>query len=77
MVYRQENALKAPVGALFREGEQWMLFMVEGDRARKRAVRVPRRNSVEALVEDGVEPGSRVIVYPSDAVTDGSRLELR
>ena len=77
VVYRQENALKAPVGALFREGEQWMLFMVEGDRARKRAVRVPRRNSVEALVEDGVEPGSRVIVYPSDAVTDGSRLELR
>ena len=77
VVYRQENALKAPVGALFREGEQWMLFMVDGDRARKRAVRVPRRNSVEALVEDGVEPGSRVIVYPSDAVTDGSRLELR
>ena len=77
VVFQEENALKVPVGALFREGDQWMLFAVDGDRARKRAVKVPRRNSLEALVEDGLTPGERVIVYPSDALQDGSRIEPR
>jgi HlyD family secretion protein len=77
VVFQEENALKVPVGALFREGDQWMLFAADGDRARKRVVKVPRRNSLEALVEDGLTPGERVIVYPSDALQDGSRIEPR
>jgi len=26
------------------------------------------------MVEDGVKPGERVVVYPSDALKDGARL---
>jgi HlyD family secretion protein len=77
VVFREENALKAPVGALFRDGAGWALFVADGERARKRAVKVVRRNGVEAMLEDGVKPGERVIVYPSDALKDGSRLEVR
>jgi HlyD family secretion protein len=77
VVYKQEDSLKVPVGALFREGEAWSVFVAEGARARKRAVKVPRRNGVEALVEAGLEPGEQVIVYPSDALKDGSRLSSR
>ena len=74
VVYRQEDSLKVPVGALFREGDGWSVFVAEGGRARKRAVKAPRRNGTEALVEAGLEPGEQVIVYPSDALKDGSRL---
>jgi len=77
VVYKQEDSLKVPVGALFREGEAWSVFVAEGGRARKRAVKVPRRNGVEALVEEGLKPGEQVIVYPSDALKDGSRLSSR
>ena len=77
VVYKQEDALKVPVGALFREGEGWAVFVAEGGRAHKRAVKVPRRNSLEALVEAGLKPGEQVIVYPSDALRDGSRLSSR
>jgi multidrug efflux pump subunit AcrA (membrane-fusion protein) len=42
----------------------------------KRVVQVPRRSGAEALVEDGLKPGERVVVYPSDALRDGSRLEV-
>ncbi len=77
VTYRQDDALKVPVGALFREGEGWAVFVAEDERAHKRAVKVPRRNGVEALVEDGLEPGEQVIVYPSDALKDGSRLASR
>ena len=31
VVFRQENAVKAPVGALFREGAAWAAFVVEDE----------------------------------------------
>lgn len=71
---RVEDAVKVPVGALFREGEGWAAFVVEDGRAIKRAVKATLRNSAEAVVEDGLEPGERVVVYPSDALRDGSRI---
>ena len=77
VVYRQEQAVKVPVGAVFREGAAAALFVVEGERARKRAVKVVRRNGSEAMIEEGVKPGERVVVYPSDALRDGARVEVR
>ena len=47
---------------------------LDADRARKRAVKASRRNVAEALVEEGRQPGERVVVYPSDALRDGSRV---
>ena len=76
VTHRVENAVKVPVGALFRDGEGWAVFVADGGRAQKRAVKVPRRNGAEAMVEDGLKPGDRVVVYPSDALRDGSRLEV-
>ncbi len=76
VTHREESATKVPVGALFRDGDGWAVFVAEGDRAVKRAVKVPRRNGAEAMVEDGLKAGDRVVVYPSDALRDGSRLEV-
>jgi HlyD family secretion protein len=76
ITHRAENALLAPVGALFRDGEGWAVYAVDGGRARKRAVRVERRNAVHAVI-DGLAAGERVIVYPSDALREGSRLDIR
>jgi HlyD family secretion protein len=76
ITHRVEDAVKVPVGALFREGEGWSVFVADGNRAVKRSVKVPRRNGAEAMVEDGLQPGERVVVYPSDALRDGSRLEV-
>ena len=74
VTFRMPEAIKVPVGALFREGGGWSVFVVEDSRAHKRPVKVPRRNGVEAMVEDGLKPGDEVVVYPSDALKDGSRL---
>ncbi len=77
MIWEAADVLQVPVGALFREGAGAALFVVEGDRARKRAVKSARRNGTEATIEEGVQPGEQVVVYPSDALRDGSRVELR
>jgi HlyD family secretion protein len=76
VVYERLEAVKAPVAALFRDGERWAAFVIEEQRARKRSVKTPRRNATEALIEDGLKPGERVAVYPSDALRDGSKIEL-
>jgi HlyD family secretion protein len=77
VVHAEEDAVKVPVGAVFRDATGSALFVLEGERARKRAVKVVRRNPLEAWVADGVKPGERVVVYPSDALTDGARIEAR
>ena len=77
VVARRENALLIPLGALFRQGDAWAVFVVEGGRARLRRVEVEQRNNREAAVGRGLAAGERVIAYPSDAVRDGVRVEPR
>jgi HlyD family secretion protein len=77
IVHRVEDAVKAPVGALFRDGPGWAVFVIEGKRAVKRPVRTTRRNGVEALVDEGLSQGATVVVYPSDALKDGARIEVK
>jgi HlyD family secretion protein len=77
VLQRVEHAVKAPLGALFRDGEGWAAFVLEGARARKRTVNVRMRNAAEALIESGLAAGERVVVYPSDALREGSRVEVR
>jgi HlyD family secretion protein len=76
---RVDNAVKVPVGALFRDsggdGAGWAVFVVEDERAVKRAVQAPLRNRTEAQVAAGLKPGEEVVVYPSDALRDGARVE--
>jgi HlyD family secretion protein len=76
VVYRADHAVKVPVGALFRDGAGWAAFVVDGERAHKRALKLARRNNLEAMIEEGLQPGDRVVVYPSDALKDGSRVEI-
>ena len=37
VVHQEKDAIKVPVGALFRDGEGWAVFVAEDGRARKRA----------------------------------------
>jgi len=76
VTHHEDKAVQVPVGALFRDGEGWALFVVADGRAAKRAVEVPRRNGVNAMVASGVKPGERVVVYPSDALRDGVAVEI-
>ncbi len=76
VVYERLESIKAPVAALFRDGGGWAVFVIDGERARKRSVKAPRRNATEALVEEGLKPGERVVVYPSDALSEGSKIEI-
>lgn len=67
-----ENATVIPTGALFRSGDNWHVFVVDGARARLQAVEVARRSGRLAAITQGVRPGDTVVVYPPATLTDGS-----
>ncbi len=76
-VHERADALVVPSGALFRAEDGWAVYTVEGGRARRRAVRVGARGEREAAIDAGLDEGAIVVVYPSDAVTDGVRVAPR
>lgn len=77
VVYELDDVLKIPTGALFREGDQWAVFVDTRGIARKRLITVSRRTGLEAAVASGLQQGDRVILYPSDAIRDGVRITSR
>jgi HlyD family secretion protein len=74
IIWESQDALKVPVGALFRQGDQWATFVLENGRARLRAVKAGRTSGTEAQVLDGLNPGEQVILYPGSRVRDGQRV---
>jgi HlyD family secretion protein len=68
------RALQVPVGSLLRHGAGWGVLVVEGGRARMRAVQIGQRNAEDAEVLGGVVAGDTVILHPADTLADGSRV---
>jgi len=77
VIWEADSALRVPVSALFRRGENWILFVVENGEAHRREVEVGQRTPFEAEVKSGLEEGAEVIVHPSNQITDGTRVAIQ
>ena len=77
VVWHSDDVLQVPLGALFREGENWAVFVVADGRARRRLVKIGERNLHAAHVLDGLKLREQVVLHPSDRVHDGARVEPR
>ena len=77
VVSQAANAVRVPLSALFRNGDVWQTFVIRNGRAVRINVAVGATNEEEANVVSGLRPGDRVILHPSDKVTDGSRITVR
>jgi HlyD family secretion protein len=71
---RYPEALVLPTGALVRDGSRWAVFLVDDrNRVRRTVVELLARGATTTAVE-GVPIGSRVVVYPPEALRDGMRV---
>ncbi len=77
VTWSEEDVLRVPVGALFRQGNEWKTFVIEGGAAVLRSVEIGKNDGVLAEVMSGLEVGDRVIQHPPDVVADGKRVEVR
>ena len=76
-VWAGENVLAVPIGALFRQGDDWVVFTVSDGRARVTPVKVGHRNNRQAEILDGISEGTQVVLHPSDRVRDGIAIAQR
>lgn len=70
-IWKADDVLTVPVGALFRQGDDWAVFAVRGSSARATIIKIGQRNNRTAEVLSGLAAGDRVVLHPSDRVTDG------
>jgi HlyD family secretion protein len=72
-----DDAVIIPVGALFRDKDDWTVFAVVNGVARRRTVVLSQRGATSAAVQQGLDPGDMVILFPTDAVAEGARVRPR
>lgn len=77
VIWQNDETLRVPTGALFRQDDRWMVFKVDQGRAVQQPVEIGRQAELYAQVLDGLEPGDRVVMYPGDRIEDGVRISPR
>jgi HlyD family secretion protein len=74
VVWEDADVLQVPAGAVFRQGDGWAVYVVDGGRARLRPVTLGQRSEAAAQVLGGIAAGTPVVLYPGDAVRDNQRV---
>jgi HlyD family secretion protein len=77
VLWEATDVLRVPLSALFRQGDQWAVFVEQRGRAVLREVQIGQGNGLEAEVRSGLEAGERVVLHPGDRVSPGARLVER
>ncbi len=77
VLWEGEDVLQIPTSALFRQGEGWAAFVVDGRRARLKPVTIGQRAGLATQVLAGLTAGERVVAHPDESVRDGVRVKAR
>jgi HlyD family secretion protein len=71
------NAVRAPLGSLFRRGEQWSVYQIIEGRAVLKDVEVGIADAGYRVVKQGLAAGDVVVLFPGSAISEGMRLRER
>lgn len=77
VTWQSDRVLKLPIAALFRNNNNWSVFVLSEGKAELRTVKIGARNDQFAQIVEGVTEGEQVIVHPSDRIKDGTSLVER
>ena len=77
VVWQADKVLTVPASAVFSVASSARVFVIEGERARERTVRIGQRSETAAEVLEGVRDGDTVVLFPSDRITSGMRVKVR
>jgi HlyD family secretion protein len=77
VLWEGSGVLKLPLTALFRESDEWAVFVEHDGKASKRKVNLGRRTGLEAEITSGLSAGDRIVVHPGDKIVQGIGIEAR
>lgn len=69
-----DKVIRVPPGALFRDGDDWGVFIVRDKRARVQRVELGARGDDFTEIKNGLRVGDKVVVFPSRELSDGARV---
>lgn len=76
-IWRAEDALMVPAGALFREGNAWKTYVFRNGVANLTEVEAGHSDGRLTEILSGLKAGDEVLLHPPDTVKDGSSVEKR
>lgn len=76
-VWEGRDVVSVPAGALFRSGREWAVFRVADGTAHLTTFEAGHRSTDRVEVVRGLNAGDHVVVYPSDRVEGGVRVQAR
>jgi len=74
LTWSGENVLQAPTSALFRQGDRWGAFVVNGGRAVLRPVQVGHLGPLSAEIQSGLADGDVVVAHPPASLASGAKV---
>lgn len=74
VLWQDDDVLQIPESALFETDGGQAVFVVEDGVAHRRQVTVGRISGLAVEIEQGLQPGERVILQPGNAIVDGSHV---
>jgi HlyD family secretion protein len=77
VVWESKDALRVPLSALFRQQDQWAVFVESKGRAELRQVQIDHQNGAQVQITQGLVVGERVVLHPNERIADGLRLRVR
>jgi HlyD family secretion protein len=77
IIWEGENVLQIPASALFRIGKDWAVFVAERGKAHKRVVEIGQRNGMAAEILSGLKENEKVLAYPDDTISEGTKIKGR
>ena len=77
VLWENDEVLRAPLTALFRDGEDWAIFVEEAGKATKRIVEIGHTTSNHAEIISGLTEGEQIVVYPGRGIEEGKKIAAR
>jgi HlyD family secretion protein len=71
-----ENLLQIPTSALFRSGDEWAVFTVSQNRARRQSVGIGHQSGLFTEIVSGLNEGDLVITHPDERIEDGVKISV-
>ncbi|MCX7918766.1 MAG: efflux RND transporter periplasmic adaptor subunit [bacterium] len=77
LTYKQDSVLKVPIEAIVKQDEKKYVFIVTGNRVKKKEVIVGLTNSKYAIVETGVTEGEIIVLHNAAKLKDNDRIKIK
>lgn len=76
-IWESADVLTIPSSALFRNGDNWDVFVIEKGKARRRSVTIGHQNPSTSEILTGLSEGETVVLFPPSQLSEGARVEAR